>query len=161
MAFSPEGSTIALCGNDQTVRIWSASARTLLSTLKGHASVLHSVAYSPDGRAIVSGGDDKTVRIWRAADGAALKSHVGYVGQGCAVADPPDRCSFAAGSMDKTVRIWSPSEGIQCTVLREASSRTMQLFATGMQISDGTVMSKTLQGFLREQGAVHDSDCTE
>ena len=45
--------------------IWDAD--TLLpigEPLRGHSSIVNSIAFSPDGRHIISGSFDHTVRIW-------------------------------------------------------------------------------------------------
>ena len=52
--------------------------RTSLQTLKGHESLVNSVAWNPAGTRIVSGSEDKTLRIWDAATGTSLQTLEGH-----------------------------------------------------------------------------------
>ncbi|TMC85540.1 MAG: hypothetical protein E6J22_19930, partial [Chloroflexi bacterium] len=64
VVFSPDGTNIASCGEDMTVRIWSTDSGALLATLYGHEGAVMGVDISPDGNYIASCSEDKTVRIW-------------------------------------------------------------------------------------------------
>ncbi|KAF8870408.1 hypothetical protein BD779DRAFT_1420054, partial [Infundibulicybe gibba] len=47
-----------------SVRVWDVATGTEIALLKGHSSVILSVAYSPNGKHIVSGSFDRSIRVW-------------------------------------------------------------------------------------------------
>nr|GAT47712.1 predicted protein [Mycena chlorophos] len=108
VAFSPDGTHIASCSGDHTVRIWdAATGEALGSPLKGHGDWVTSVAFSPDETRIASGSYDCTVRIWDAATGEALGSPLeGHGALVTSVAFSPDGTHIASGSHDHTVQTW-------------------------------------------------------
>ena len=64
MAFGPDGSRLAVAGEDGTVGVWDTDTGELVVALPGHVGVVGSVAFSPDGSQLASVGADGLVRIW-------------------------------------------------------------------------------------------------
>ena len=108
VAFSPDGSRLASGSADSTVRIWSLSSGSTVSTLTGHKNCVNSVCYSPDGSSLASGSWDSTVRLW-AVDSSTICSRVfrGHVDEVRTVCFSPDGNSLVSGGTDKSIRIWS------------------------------------------------------
>lgn len=76
LAFSPDGSRLASCGNefDRTIRIWGLGEgpRTLL-VLQGHAGEVKAAEFLDDARLVSAGGEkDGSIRLWDARDGRPL-----------------------------------------------------------------------------------------
>ena len=64
VAFSPDGKTLALTGQDNFVTLRDAATVNARKILVGHEAVVTSLAFSPDGKTIASGSVDGTVLIW-------------------------------------------------------------------------------------------------
>jgi WD40 repeat protein len=117
VVFSPDGSRLASCGEDMTVRLWSTQAGTLLHTIEGHEGAVMGVDFSYDGRLLASCSEDKTVRLWDARSGAALNVLKGHHSAVWTVAFSPDNALLASCSNDERVLIWDPASGQQVRTL--------------------------------------------
>ena len=67
VAWHPDGSRLATCGADRTIRIWDTATGTELITLRGHSNLIQRLAFSNDGNTLVSTSDDGTIKLWRAS----------------------------------------------------------------------------------------------
>jgi WD40 repeat protein len=72
VAASPDGQTIASCGNDHLVKLWTADGR-LLKTLEGHTSHVYNIAFHPDGVHLVSGDLKGIIKDWDLNSGTVIR----------------------------------------------------------------------------------------
>ena len=121
VVFSPDGATLASCGEDMTVRLWDTATGALLHTIMGHEGAVMGVDYAPDGKIVASCSEDKTVRLWDAGTGEALGVLQGHNSAVWTVAFSTDNTMLASCSNDESVRIWHPSTGETMHVLQGAS----------------------------------------
>ncbi|CAE6526693.1 unnamed protein product [Rhizoctonia solani] len=165
VAYSSDGTRVAVGCNDNTVRILSAHDGTsLVDPLQGHSDAVRSVAFSPDSKLIASGSYDHTIRVWNAHNGAlVVDPFVGHTDTVLSVAFSPDGKCIVSGSADKTIRIWNvedgtlmrgPLEGHDAEVYCVAFSPDGNLIASGSDDrtvrlwnpQDGTLAAPPLQG---------------
>ncbi len=64
LALSPDGKTLASCGNDLLVKLWSVPDGKLLTTLRGHDWHVYNVAFHPGGKQLVSADLHGIVKVW-------------------------------------------------------------------------------------------------
>jgi WD40 repeat protein len=73
VAVSPDGQTLASCGNDHLVKLWSPADGRLLRALSGHDCHVYNVAFHPDGRSLVSADLKGSIKVWDVAKGAVVR----------------------------------------------------------------------------------------
>jgi WD40 repeat protein len=71
VAVSPDGKTVASCGNDNAVRLWKVTDGTLIRALEGHTSHVYNIAFHPDGTRLASCDLKGTVKDWNLKTGTS------------------------------------------------------------------------------------------
>ena len=126
LAFSPDGATVATCGDDRQVLVWKPAevrpyrlsevfAETPVPQIAprkflGHRAAVASVAFSADGKRLVSGGFDNAVLVWSVESGTVEKSLRGHAGQVRSCVLSADGKSVVSGSYDGTLKVWNVDE---------------------------------------------------
>ena len=108
IAFSPDSSTIAICGGRYAARIflWDIASGTLKNTLIGHVGGVNDVAFSPDSSTLVSGSMDNTVCLWDVSTGNYKTTLIAHADDVASVAYSPNGTTFASYSKDGTIILW-------------------------------------------------------
>lgn len=70
VAVSPDGKTVASCGNDNTVKLWKSADGELIRVLEGHTSHVYNVAFHPDGTRLASCDLKGIVKDWNLTTGS-------------------------------------------------------------------------------------------
>ncbi|WP_433677712.1 toll/interleukin-1 receptor domain-containing protein [Nocardia sp. CA-119907] len=117
VAWSPDGSRLAVGGRDKAVRVWDAATGGLQWTTLGRVGGITSVAWSPDGRTLAVGGAHG-VGLHDASTGGHRLTLRGHSGRVESVAWSPDGRFLASAGRDHTVRIWDAQGGESTLVLR-------------------------------------------
>jgi len=146
--FNSDGNYCMTCGSDKTLRLSNPYKGTLLKTYIGHGyEVLDAVAANENDK-IASCGTDKTVILWDVSTGKCIRKFKGHMGAiNCVKANQPDFTVLVSGSYDATVRCWDTrsksKEPIQ--ILNDAKDSI-----PSVQISDHTILTGSVDGYLRE-----------
>jgi WD40 repeat protein len=81
VAFSTDGTFLASCGDDATVRIWEVATGKEFRRFEGHEADVDCVLFGPSGKEVFSGSKDGTVRVWDLESGderRVLRHHHGF-----------------------------------------------------------------------------------
>ncbi|MDY7076518.1 MAG: sigma-70 family RNA polymerase sigma factor [Chloroflexota bacterium] len=121
LAFSPDGTILALALSDETVWLRrtpdSGNNDETLLRLGGHTGKVLSLAFAPDGKYLATGSEDNTLNLWQLSeqtDGNIEAKHIltlqhpDWVNS---LAFSPDGTMLASGTMDRKVRLWSVPDG--------------------------------------------------
>ena len=111
LAYSPDGSHLAIAGGYGAAHIWDTITGKILHTLTGHTNSVWGVAYSADGIHLTTASADGTARIWDATTGIALHTLTGHTGALLGVAYSPDGTQLTTAGGDGTAGIWDATTG--------------------------------------------------
>ncbi len=111
LAISPDGTTLAIGLQDNSIQLRALSDGSLLKTLIGHEGWVRSLAFSPDGTQLASGAFDATARLWDVQSGELQHTLTDHQSSVLGIAFSPDGSTLATGSVDQTVRLWNSSDG--------------------------------------------------
>lgn len=113
LAFSPDGTALAVCGLDGTARTCEALTGRLLCEYRGHDpdTDVHGVSWSPDGKCVATCGSNGEVRVWNAATGERVRSYCGRGGCVTGVAFSPNGGHLAFSTWERTVQVWDSATG--------------------------------------------------
>jgi WD40 repeat protein len=70
VAMTPDRSTLASGGLDETVRLWRVSDGGLMKVIEDHSNSINALAVTPDGKLLVSGSSDRSIRFWNLPNGS-------------------------------------------------------------------------------------------
>jgi WD40 repeat protein len=132
-------SSLIAASHDGALHVWDLPTGRYLRSLKGHASLVDSVAVADAGRVqAISGSWDNTVKIWDLATGSLLRSLVGHTELVLSVAVSAEAGVIVSGSWDGTIRIWDLATG---SLLRSLVAHTSSITSVAVSASAGVVVS--------------------
>ena len=116
LAWSPDGTRLALAGEQGTARVVDVASGKELLTLPGHRGSVSALAWSPDGKRLASGDDDSTIKLWEPVSGKEVAALHGHGGKLLWLAWSPDSRRLAtvdgAGAgRSITLRLWDIATG--------------------------------------------------
>ena len=111
VAFSPNGSRVAVGSADKLARVFDAISARELSMLQGHQDYVASVCFDPESKRLATGSYDHTAAIWDVRSSKIQHKLVGHGGAVLSVAFSPDNAALATGSVDGTIKLWDVATG--------------------------------------------------
>jgi WD40 repeat protein len=76
LAWSPDGSKIAVAGAAPQVTVYDAESGKQIAALTGHSAGIYALAYSQDSKRLATGGFDGKVRVYDAAGGKLIREFI-------------------------------------------------------------------------------------
>jgi serine/threonine protein kinase/formylglycine-generating enzyme required for sulfatase activity len=108
VAYSPDGKSLAVCGDGKEVRIWDLTGtRKLRCTIAEKSDRASACDFDRTGSLLYVGAEDGVIRAWNATTGAFVEQFVGHTARvtGVAISETGER--MVSSSDDKTVRLWN------------------------------------------------------
>ena len=112
VAYSSDGSTVAVAAVDGAVFLYNVKTGKLLRTLEGHVGAsVTTVAFSPKGDLLATGGRDSTVQVWSTKDGKRAAVLHGQEQAVRSLAFSGDGATLLAGGEDSRALLWQVPSG--------------------------------------------------
>ncbi len=135
LAYSPDGTLLAVAGDNLIVRTFSAESGTALDAFAGHQAPVAALAFTPDGDVLSLGGDKLGI-VWNTNPAWTLERTIGnvedpsiFVDRVLALAFSPDGKLLASGggepSRSGELKIWNAADGKLVRAITPSHSDTV------------------------------------
>jgi WD40 repeat protein/tRNA A-37 threonylcarbamoyl transferase component Bud32 len=135
MAYSPAGTTLAVCLDYNIVQLWDLQTHRLQHTLS-LPRYIHTLGFSPDGTLLAAGNEEGTIKIWNARTGQELHTLIGHRNRSTCMAISPDSKTLASVADGHAVKLWDLRTGQEVASLEEQRGIILCLAFT----PDGTTL---------------------
>jgi hypothetical protein len=128
LAFSPDGTRLAIIARDRAIELWDVRTFRLIRRFEGNTAVTRGLAFTPDGKRLASTSIDGRVRLWDVETGREALLLPGRNRGARDVIFSRDGTRLATGDADVKLwdaRPWTPEAAIE----REALGLLDSLFA--------------------------------
>jgi WD40 repeat protein/serine/threonine protein kinase len=119
MAFSPDGSRLAIGTRQGEVSLWNLNDFSHAILRQATGDFARSVSFSPDGQWLAVGLLTQELEIWDVRERRQAETLRGHTGEVNAVAFSPDGTQLASCSADGTIRLWNPHPSIVPNLIPE------------------------------------------
>ena len=117
IVISDDGSCVATCSDDCTVKIWNLENGNELQTLTGHKESVLSAAVFDNSRRVISTSKDNTLKVWDIEAGKELHTLEGHFGSVNVVDIFHNERYAISGADDSMIRIWDTETGDQLSTM--------------------------------------------
>jgi WD40 repeat protein len=113
VAFSPDGSLLAVAGYDNWIELWDSAQGKKIRRWETPEGCVVGLAFSPDGHSLASGGiRDSVVHLWNVSTGHQVRDFEGLPQGATSIAFSPDGKYLAAGGFKSPgVYLWEIGTG--------------------------------------------------
>ena len=118
VAFSPDGTQVAVGSEDAGLRIYNSSDGKMLIELQTGSGYNGRIVFSPDSKHIAA-ANDTGAHVWDITTGRKLVTFIGHgEGEGLnGIAYSPDGKWIATSGNDATIKVWDPETGAEIFTL--------------------------------------------
>lgn len=147
LAFSPDGSLLAVGYLNQVVGIWDVNTGARRDQVRGLDGIGINQAFSHDGRYLALAGNANRVYLYSIEEREHVVTYTGHVRTVNQVAFSPDDSRLLTGSTDLTIKLWETQTGLEILDIDRSDARVYPL-AVGftpdgrdvvVPLSDGSV----------------------
>ena len=138
LAYSPDGTALASCSDDGSLKLWDATDLTAIRSFRGAGDAVMCLSFSPDGRLLASGSKDKIVTLWEVKSGKPIRTFEAHSGAVVGVAFHPFRPILASAGRDHTIKLWDLDTHKVVRTLRTQSVNCFVFSPDGKRIVAGS-----------------------
>ncbi len=77
--FNPDGTILATCSEDDTIRLWDVITGKKLKTIRVKKEIYYNLAFSPDGKTLAAASKNEEIYLWNAKSGRRKKTLTGVI----------------------------------------------------------------------------------
>lgn len=140
MAFSPDGSLLALNNGSRGVALWdlAANSEVLLEGSFRSDAELH---FSADGAWLGAVGSDNSVYLWDVANNSAGATLAGHTSTLESFSFNPDATLLASGAADRSLRFWNPADGTEIANITTIGEEDLDYVNKVLFSPDGSLLA--------------------